>query len=149
MNLNEALKILHEAGLTTDRMTAYHISRHKFDKFKLSEDNDGMGTSFYGFGLYFTLDKDIIEYYKDQMGEPYVVYQVELDSSKFINEYDEEYGLDFYGNMVEELGSEVKATKLMLKKGITGMTYHSPEDGSSVIVYNPKVILDMKIIEEA
>lgn len=129
--------------------TAYHITRNKFSKFKLSPTNSGMGTSFYGYGLYFACDKSTMDYYKEQMGKPYYIYEVTLDSTNFVDEWDEKHGLEYYGHLVEALGSEQAATKKMLKNGITGMTYFSPEDGNSIVIYTDKVVKDFRLIESS
>ena len=129
--------------------TTYHITRNKFSKFKLSPTNSGMGTSFYGYGLYFACDKSTMDYYKEQMGKPYYIYEVTLDSTNFVDEWDEKHGLEYYGHLVEALGSEQAATKKMLKNGITGMTYFSPEDGNSIVIYTDKVVKDFRLIESS
>lgn len=130
-------------------VTVYHITRNKFSKFKLSPTNSGMGTSFYGYGLYFACDKSTMDYYKVQMRKPYYIYEVTLDSTNFVDEWDEEHGLGYYAELVERFGSEQAASKKMLKDGVTGMTYFSPEDGNSIIVYTDKVVKNFKLIESS
>ena len=90
-----------------------------------------------------------MDYYKEQMGKPYYIYEVTLDSTNFVEEWDEKHGLEYYGHLVEALGSEQAATKKMLKNGITGMTYFSPEDGNSIVIYTDKVVKDFRLIESS
>lgn len=105
-----------------------------------------MSTSFYGYGLYFTCDRRVIDYYCEQMRDSYedlFVYTVDIDETNLINENDEigdKLALELYADFVEQFGSEIKATNKMKQLGYSGMTYRSPEDGRSVIVYLPSII---------
>ncbi len=138
-------------------MKAYHITPNgNIKKFKLNSNNNGMGTSFYGYGLYFTRDRSVIDYYYGLMKETYdrlYLYTVEIDDLNVINENDEledVLALELYADLVEETGSEVKATKEMLNLGYTGLTYESVEDGKSIVVYDSSIIeiVDMKALDD-
>lgn len=46
---------------------AYHGSPHVFDEFKLQHIGTGEGAAAYGWGLYFTNEKDIAKFYRDKL----------------------------------------------------------------------------------
>lgn len=123
-------------------MKAYHISPFKFDKFELRPDT-GMGTNFYGYGIYFTRDESVIDYYaeimKEASYEKLYKYTVELDSTGFVSEFADN-GLTHYADLVEMYDSEKVASEEMLAEGITGIYYANQEDGNSIIVYDLNTI---------
>jgi GNAT superfamily N-acetyltransferase len=47
--------------------SAFHGSPHKFDKFTLDHIGSGEGTQAYGWGLYFAGDKQVAEWYREQL----------------------------------------------------------------------------------
>lgn len=72
-------------------MVGYHITSQKnIKKFDISRAGSGMGTSFYGYGLYFALDKATCEQYYKQFPKDrdYFIYKVNIDSRKIFNEDD-------------------------------------------------------------
>ena len=100
-------------------MTGYHITEQKnIKKFDISRVGSGMGTSFYGYGLYFALDKATCEQYYKQFPDDrdYLIYKVSIDSRKIFNEDDKMLNssmsvLEQYAQLVEEFGSEEAASK--------------------------------------
>lgn len=55
---------LEKNPLTFFEMTAYHGSPYNFDSFSIDKIGTGEGAQAFGYGLYFTEDKDIAEYYR-------------------------------------------------------------------------------------
>lgn len=55
------------AGITRLAQPAYHGSPYKFDKFTLSHMGEGEGNQAYGWGLYFAGDKEVAEWYRDNL----------------------------------------------------------------------------------
>ena len=129
-------------------MIGYHITNQKdIKKFDISKAGSGMGTSFYGYGLYFALDKATCEYYYSQLPEnkEYFIYKVDINDKKVFNEDDKISNssmtvLEKYAQLVEKLGSEKEASKKIVKLGINGIKYWSHEDGNSVVIYNDKIL---------
>ena len=129
-------------------MTGYHITEQKnIKKFDISRVGSGMGTSFYGYGLYFALDKATCEQYYKQFpnDRDYFIYKVSIDSRKIFSEDDKMLSssmsvLEQYAQLVEEFGSEEAASKKIIELGVDGIKYWSHEDGNSVVVYNDKIL---------
>lgn len=49
------------------KVTLYHGTSHKFDKFSLSKINTGQHSQDFGMGLYFTTDKEAAKFYADEL----------------------------------------------------------------------------------
>lgn len=133
-------------------LTAYHLSpEHNIRRFDLAHVGSGLGTTFYGAGLYLTFNKETINYYADQILErPLTIYTVEVQEEGLYDEFDKlengETALGTYANLVEQFGgNEIRATREIVKQGVKGIFYNSPEDGKSLIVYDPKIV---KIVEK-
>lgn len=147
MNLIEAKEILKSNGYLFENASfiAYHISPFKFDKFKISS-KSGMGTNFYGNGIYLTFDESVIEHYINLMKEEYdnlYVYKVEIsNTANIIDEYD--VG-EYITDDIEEIDpSEISET--LKENGIDGVKYWNEEDGNSIVIFdeNKIKIIDMK-----
>lgn len=127
----------------------YHISPFKFDKFELNKCGSGMGTSFWGYGIYFTKDEGTINYYFQEMKNSYhnlFKYTVKI-SGNIKNEFDkitvdnkEIMVGELYYNLVEESNEKDASEKIKNEYNIDGITYYTEEDGNSLVVYNDKVI---------
>lgn len=125
----------------------YHITPvPDIKKFEIRH-KQGMGTSFYGAGVYFTKDLEVIDYYKklmwDSFDELYMYTAVLKPTAHIYNEDDEEKGGGLYLRLCDEnYGDEVEASKEIVKKyKVDGIEYSSsPEDGDSIVIYNPNVI---------
>lgn len=140
----ESKKKINEAS--ENCYTAYHIGPNLFADFDLEHIGDGFNTQLKGWGLYFTLDKDVIEYYRAQLEDcegpdyEWYLYEVEIEKDHIENEYDKD-GWELYAQLVNELGSEKKASKSMVEdNGIDGIKYYDEEDGNSLLIFNPKII---------
>lgn len=108
----------------------------------------GLDVSKYGAGAYFVLDQDHFSEFKDQLGkevdelQTLYIYTIAL-SGRFFNEHDivKETGktvFDTYRSLLDELQDPLKASKEMVARyGIVGAEFNSPEDGHSVVVYDP------------
>lgn len=126
-------------------LTAWHFSPEKgIKRFDLKYINMGLGTTFYGGGIYLTFDKSVIDYYIELIKQrPVYVYEVAIpETLKVFNEFDtvkstNRTALGTYADLVENLGSEAKATKEIVKLGVDAIEYYSPEDKHSIVVYNP------------
>lgn len=128
-------------------MIAYHLSpESSIRKLDLQHLGMGLGTSFYGAGIYLTFDYDVIEMYLKQiMQRPMYVYTVEISENGIFNEFDtvtatNQSALGTYANLVEELQDEMKATQKIVKLGVNAIEYNSPEDKHSIVVYNPSIL---------
>lgn len=128
-------------------MIAYHLSpESSIRKLDLQHLGMGLGTSFYGAGIYLTFDYDVIEMYlKQVMQRPMYVYTVEISENDIFNEFDtvaatKQSALGTYANLVEELQDELKATQKIVKLGVNAIEYNSPEDKHSIVVYNPSIL---------
>lgn len=128
-------------------MIAYHLSpESSIRKLDLQHLGMGLGTSFYGAGIYLTFDYDVIEMYlKQVMQRPMYVYTVEISENGIFNEFDtvaatNQSALGTYANLVEELQDELKATQKIVKLGVNAIEYNSPEDKHSIVVYNPSIL---------
>lgn len=127
----------------------YHISPFKFEKFELNKCGNGMGTSFWGYGIYFTEDEDTIDYYFQEMKNSYhnlFKYIVEI-SGNIKNEFDKiivnnkEISLgELYYNLVEESNEKDASEKMKNEYHIDGISYYTQEDGNSLVVYNDEII---------
>jgi hypothetical protein len=134
-------------------MTAYHISlQSNIKKFNISKVGTGMGTSFYGYGLYFALDKKTCEDYYRKMpkNREYYIYKVKIADNGIYDENDKltngNTALEQYAQLVDKLGSEEAATREIVKNGVNGIKYFSHEDGNSVVMY---VDTKIKILDVA
>ena len=128
-------------------MIAYHLSpESSIRKLDLQHLGMGLGTSFYGAGIYLTFDYDVIETYLKQIKQrPMYVYTVEISENGIFNEFDtvtatKQSALGTYANLVEELQDEVKATQKIVKLGVNAIEYNSPEDKHSIVVYNSSIL---------
>lgn len=128
-------------------MIAYHLSpESSIRKLDLQHLEMGLGTSFYGAGIYLTFDYDVIEMYLKQIKQrPMYIYTVEISENGIFNEFDtvaatKQSALGTYANFVEELQDEVKATQKIVKLGVNAIEYNSPEDKHSIVVYNPSIL---------
>lgn len=57
---------------------AWHGSPHTFDRFSTDSIGSGTGRSTYGWGLYFTKDKKVAEFYRDSLGGDSRLYEVDV-----------------------------------------------------------------------
>lgn len=57
---------------------AWHGSPHTFDSFSTDNIGSGTGRSTYGWGLYFTKDKKVAEFYRDSLGGDSRLYEVDV-----------------------------------------------------------------------
>lgn len=128
-------------------MIAYHLSpESSIRKLDLQHLGMGLGTSFYGAGIYLTFDCDVIEMYLKQIKQrPMYIYTVEISENGIFNEFDtvaatKQSALGTYANFVEELRDEVKATQKIVKLGVNAIEYNSPEDKHSIVIYNPSIL---------
>ena len=128
-------------------MIAYHLSpESSIRKLDLQHLGMGLGTTFYGAGIYLTFDYDVIEMYLKQIKQrPMYIYTVEISENGIFNEFDtvaatKQSALGTYANLVEELQDEVKATQKIVKLGVNAIEYNSPEDKHSIVVYNPSIL---------
>ena len=145
-NFLKQFNILVEETIGADEKW-YHISPFKFDKFSLDFAGRGMGTGFFGKGIYFAKSKDTIDYYCDEMRDSYkhlYVYEVTVSGAgKNENDIIEVDGkqmtcIEAYYKLVEKDGkTEDEASSIMKNDlGVDGMTYWSHEDGDSLVVFN-------------
>lgn len=147
MNLSEAKEILKENGYLFENasLIAYHISPFKFDKFKISSKN-GMGTNFYGNGIYLTFDKNVIEHYINLMKDEYdnlYVYEVEISNTA--NIIDESDVGEYITDDIEEIDpSDISET--LKENGIDGVKYWNEEDGNYIVIFdvNKIKVVDIK-----
>ena len=128
-------------------MLAYHLSpESSIRKLDLQHLGMGLGTSFYGAGIYLTFDYEVIEMYlKQVMQRPMYVYTVEIAENGVYNEFDtveatNQSALGTYANLVDELQDELKATQRIVRMGVNAIEYNSPEDKHSIVVYNPSIL---------
>ncbi|MBO7693337.1 MAG: hypothetical protein J6T10_11965 [Methanobrevibacter sp.] len=147
MELKEAKEILKLNGylLENASLMAYHISPFKFDKFKISS-KSGMGTNFYGNGIYLTFDKNVIEHYINLMKEEYdnlYVYKVEISNTA--NIIDESDIVEYITDDVEEI-DPTEISETLKENGVDGVKYWNEEDGNSIVIFdeNKINILDIK-----
>lgn len=149
MRLEEAKEILISNGylLENASMIAYHISPFKFDRFKISS-KSGMGTNFYGKGIYLTFDKNVIEHYMKLMKDEYenlYVYKVEI--SNIANIIDEVDVGEYITDDIEEIDpSEI--SEILKENGIDGVKYWNDEDGNSIVIFDENKIKIVDIKEE-
>lgn len=159
MNIDQALRLLREnhyvcstAGhngfeldylLESASSIAYHISPFKFNKFKIRS-KSGMGTNFYGSGVYLTFDESVIEHYMSLMRDAYehlYVYKVAIsDTAKIIDEYD--VG-EYITDDIEEI-DPAEISEALKASGIDGVKFWNEEDGRSIVIFDESKI---KIVE--
>lgn len=124
---------------------AYHISPTKFEKFRLMP-KSGMGTTFYGRGIYLTYDKSVIDYYKNLLADYYdtlYIYTVNISPKAKIISEDEIF--DYIDDSVDLEDSEQVAN--LLKTQVDGIRYYNDEDGNSVVIFNADLV-SIKNIQE-
>lgn len=117
---------------------AYHISPTKFEKFRLMP-KSGMGTTFYGRGIYLTYDKSVIDYYKNLLADYYdnlYIYTVIISPKAKIISEDEIF--DYIDDSVDLEDSEQVAN--LLKNKVDGIRYYNDEDGNSVVIFNDDLV---------
>lgn len=137
-------------SILNDSNIYYHISPYKFDKFNINTVGKGMGTSLWGYGIYFTKELSTIKYYYDLMIEGYkklYLYIVQINGN-IKNEFEKVTDLtagEIYYNLAEEYGEQIASKKMVRNYHIDGITYYTHEDGNSLVIYNDKVI---KILEQ-
>ena len=115
---------------------AYHISPKKFSQFKILP-KTGMGTNFYGPGVYLAYNEGTIDSFERRMREYYdnlYRYRVAISpDAKIIDE----------GDLIDYLPpdiSEDDIPKELMSRSVDGMNYFNDEDGNSVVIYNPDVL---------
>ena len=99
-----------------------------------------------GKGIYLTKDYGVIEQYAEEMAESFeklYVYTVKAEGT-IKNEH--EVGELFY-NLAEKYGEDEASKKITEEYGIDGISYWSPEDGRSVVVFNPKALSIISVKE--
>lgn len=117
---------------------AYHISPTKFEKFRLMP-KSGMGTTFYGRGIYLTYDKSVIDHYKNLLADYYdnlYIYTVIISPKAKIISEDEIF--DYIDDSVDLEDSEQVAN--LLKNKVDGIRYYNDEDGNSVVIFNDDLV---------
>jgi len=62
---------------------AWHGSPYEFDKFSTEKIGTGEGAQAYGYGLYFTDNKEIAEWYKERLSPPAIIFP---DGQKFVGD---------------------------------------------------------------
>ena len=118
--------------------TAYHISPTKFETFRLMP-KSGMGTTFYGRGIYLTYDKSVIDHYKNLLADYYdtlYIYTVIISPKAKIISEDEIF--DYIDDSVDLEDSEQVAN--LLKNKVDGIRYYNDEDGNSVVIFNADLV---------
>lgn len=149
MQLDEALKTLKKAGLIAESasLVAYHISPFKFDKFKIHT-KSGMGTNFYGNGIYLTFDKNVIEHYIKLMKDEYdhlYVYTAEIsNTANIIDEYD--IG-EYITDDVEDI-DPAEISETLKENGVDGVKFWNEEDGKSIVIFDENKIKIVDVKEE-
>lgn len=151
--------------------SAYHGSPFKFDKFSSEKIGEGVGAQRYGYGLYFSGNKDVAEGYKGESGQLFKVQIPEseklLDWNKSLKDQSpsvrerilpllNEYGVRFnentegeflYIKLTPSLGSEQAVSSKLKELGIEGIMYkdhNSKLEGNDVSNF---VIFDDSLIE--
>lgn len=131
----------------------YHISPYKFNKFNLKNFGSGMSTSFWGYGIYFTKNESIIDYYYDMMKNDYknlFKYTVKIIGN-IKNEFDlfntEKTIGQVYYNLVQQFGEKEASLKMLNQFYIDGITYYTEEDSNSLVIYNEQSIEILNIQE--
>lgn len=146
MQLDEAKQILERNGFNTS-LVAYHISPFKFDKFKIHT-KSGMGTNFYGNGIYLTFSKDVIEHYSKLMKDEYdhlYVYTAEIsNTANIIDEYD--IG-EYITDDVEEI-DPAEISETLKENGVDGVKFWNEEDGNSIVIFDENKIKIVNVKEE-
>lgn len=71
---------------------AWHGSPYTFDRFSTNNIGSGTGRSTYGWGLYFTKDKKIAEFYRDSLGGDSRLYEVEVPEDDVLLNSDAIFG---------------------------------------------------------
>lgn len=128
----------------TQRCTTSHHSSSK----SLTSQNVGLEWELPsgGKGIYLTKDYGVIEQYAEEMAESFeklYVYTVKAEGT-IKNEH--EVGELFY-NLAEKYGEDEASKKITEEYGIDGISYWSPEDGRSVVVFNPKALSIISVKE--
>ena len=127
-----------------DCYMAYHLSPNLFGDFDMEHIGSGFGTGLMGYGLYFTLDSEIVSYYRSQLEDidgidfQWYLYKVCIEGN-IVDEYDPE-GWELYAKLVEEKGEKAASEVMVNEYGIDGVKYYDEEDGRSILVFNPKVV---------
>ncbi len=149
MQLDEAKQILERNGFLLENasLVAYHISPVKFDKFKIHT-KSGMGTNFYGNGIYLTFDKNVIEHYIKLMKDEYdhlYVYTVEIsNTANIIDEYD--IG-EYIADDVEDI-DPAEISETLKENGFDGVKFWNEEDGNSIVIFDENKIKIVDVKEE-
>ena len=127
-----------------DRYIAYHLSPNLFGDFDMEHIGSGFGTGLMGYGLYFTLDSEVVSYYRSQLEDvdgpdfQWYLYKVSIEGN-IVDEYDPE-GWELYAKLVEEKGEKAASETMLNEYHIDGVKYEDPEDGRSILVFNPKAV---------
>jgi hypothetical protein len=77
-------------GLNEDKNSflLYHGSTHNFDKFSLNFIGSGNGKDVHGFGIYLTDNKEIAEYYSNELNRTQYIYTVKLVNVDLLLDWD-------------------------------------------------------------
>ena len=127
-----------------DCYIAYHLSPNLFGDFDMDHIGSGFGTGLMGYGLYFTLDSEVVSYYRSQLEDvdgpdfQWYLYKVSIEGN-IVDEYDPE-GWELYAKLVEEKGEKAASEAMLNEYHIDGVKYEDPEDGRSILVFNPKAV---------
>jgi hypothetical protein len=65
-------------SLIKEYVTAYHGTSANFNKFNITKVGTGESSAKYGYGLYFTTEESVAEYYADRAATTAFVYEVDL-----------------------------------------------------------------------
>ncbi len=115
---------------------AYHISPKKFSQFKILP-RSGMGTNFYGPGVYLAYGEGTIDSFERQLQEYYdKLYRYKVAISPDAKIIDEEDLINYLPSDI----SEDSIPQELMSRGVDGMNYFNDEDGNSVVIYNPDVL---------
>lgn len=124
MNINSIVKeeidkFLLKEIVQTD-MTLYHGTPHDFIRFQTKNIGTGEGSQCFGYGLYFTENKSVAEFYANMLKRPLgYVYTVSVKNGEFFEWYkrlDNTFKANFI-NKMHELGYNEMPYKRMLEAG--------------------------------
>lgn len=89
-----------------NKIIAYHGTNQDFDKFDMSKVGTGEELSKYGYGLYFTKDKELAEYYANYLAvgdkTPYI-YEVKLWDLEYYHDWDGNTPMDIFECVLDKL----------------------------------------------
>jgi hypothetical protein len=114
----------------SDTMTAYHGSRYDFDSFSLSMFGEGEGASGWGYGVYFSEDKEDAKEYARKLAHyksEERLYQVRIPAKQYYFNLDEYY--DDQSKYVKDCLSKISFEQL---KKIYRYDYHVNKEITSL-----------------